>query len=191
MRHLLIECWITEATNTLSEYVILVAFPRQQWTQTHLSIMYYVLCTLPIFVLTTPSLLQRQHSLCSSQQEGQLSEELLRLWQLRRDYLFSEAGCASCQLTFWWVPATLSLGLKREFHAMDHSCHLVMRLRKNGAVCPLPYMPSYHAQGSLYFSSPPLILTFRHRASCVLGQAFHYSPEKAFYIFNQQIYFII
>jgi len=37
------------------------------------------------------------------------------------------------------------------------------------------------------------ILTFRHRASCihVLGQAFHYSPEKAFYIFNQQIYFFI
>ena len=35
------------------------------------------------------------------------------------------------------------------------------------------------------------VLTFRHRASCILGQAFHYSPENAFYIFNQQIYFII
>ena len=34
-------------------------------------------------------------------------------------------------------------------------------------------------------------LTFRHGASCILGQAFHYSPENAFYIFNQQIYFII
>ena len=34
-------------------------------------------------------------------------------------------------------------------------------------------------------------LTFRHRASCILGQVFHYSPENAFYIFNQQIYFII
>ena len=33
-------------------------------------------------------------------------------------------------------------------------------------------------------------LTFRHRASCILGEAFHYSPENAFYIFNQQIYFI-
>ena len=30
-------------------------------------------------------------------------------------------------------------------------------------------------------------LTFRHRASCILGQAGHYSPENAFYIFNQQI----
>ena len=36
-----------------------------------------------------------------------------------------------------------------------------------------------------------MALTFRHRASCILGQAFHYSPENAFYIFNQQIYFII
>ena len=35
------------------------------------------------------------------------------------------------------------------------------------------------------------ILTFRHCVSCILGQAFHYSPENAFYIFNQQIYFII
>jgi len=35
------------------------------------------------------------------------------------------------------------------------------------------------------------ILNFRRRASCILGQAFHYSPENAFYIFNQQIYFII
>ena len=34
-------------------------------------------------------------------------------------------------------------------------------------------------------------LTFRHRASCILGQAFRYSPENTFYIFNQQIYFII
>ena len=34
-------------------------------------------------------------------------------------------------------------------------------------------------------------LSFRHHASCILGQAFHYSPENAFYIFNQQTYFII
>ena len=35
------------------------------------------------------------------------------------------------------------------------------------------------------------LLTFRHRASSILGQAFRYSPENAFYMFNQQIYFII
>ena len=36
-----------------------------------------------------------------------------------------------------------------------------------------------------------VILTFRHHASCILGQAFHYSRKNAFYILNQQIYFII
>ena len=34
-------------------------------------------------------------------------------------------------------------------------------------------------------------LTFRHRASSIQGQTFRYSPENAFYVFNQQIYFII
>ena len=42
-----------------------------------------------------------------------------------------------------------------------------------------------------YTTSVATALTFRHRASCILGQAFHYSPENAFYIFNQQIYFNI
>ena len=46
-------------------------------------------------------------------------------------------------------------------------------------------MPSDFSSWNLW------VLTFRHRASCILGQAFRYSPENAFYIFNQQIYFII
>ena len=56
----------------------------------------------------------------------------------------------------------------------------------------------YDEPGSVYFGnrrplSSLLGLIFRHRASCILGQAIHYSPENAFYIrvFNQQIYFII
>ena len=44
---------------------------------------------------------------------------------------------------------------------------------------------------SVKFSIFNLALNFRHRASCILGQAFRYSSENAFYIFNQQIYFII
>ena len=44
---------------------------------------------------------------------------------------------------------------------------------------------------SIQYFSVRWILTFRHHASCILGQAFHYSPENAFYILNQQIYFII
>jgi len=32
-------CWITKATNTLSEYLILNAFPLQQWLREHTSIL--------------------------------------------------------------------------------------------------------------------------------------------------------
>ena len=59
--------------------------------------------------------------------------------------------------------------------------------------CLLKYYLHYgnlrRANFSAYISTSPL--TFRHRASCILGQGFRYSPENAFYIFNQQIYFII
>ena len=38
-------CWIPKATDTHSEYVILIAFPRQQWLRERaLSITLYVHC---------------------------------------------------------------------------------------------------------------------------------------------------
>jgi hypothetical protein len=36
-----IVCWITKATNTPSEYVIIINFPRQQWLCEHASILRY------------------------------------------------------------------------------------------------------------------------------------------------------
>ena len=58
-------------------------------------------------------------------------------------------------------------------------CHVSLRSR---------WMPKY-----LAVSVCGLCCPFNHYAPCILyiGQAFRYSPEKAFYIFNQQIYFII
>ena len=38
-------CWITNATNTHSEYIILIAFPRQQWLRERASMLHY--STLP------------------------------------------------------------------------------------------------------------------------------------------------
>jgi hypothetical protein len=69
----------------------------------------------------------------------------------------------SCMVIFWFVC----------FRGMSEQAHLQ------------PY-DSYHL-----ISEQHVKLTFRHRASCILGQVFHYSPENALYIFNQQIYFII
>ena len=34
-----IECWITKATDTYSEYVIIIAFLRQQWLRERASIL--------------------------------------------------------------------------------------------------------------------------------------------------------
>jgi hypothetical protein len=43
-RHVRIACWINEATNTHSEYVILIACPLQQWLHKHASRLH----TLPV-----------------------------------------------------------------------------------------------------------------------------------------------
>ena len=38
---MLVACWITKATNTYSEYVILIAFPLQQWLHESSSMLRY------------------------------------------------------------------------------------------------------------------------------------------------------
>jgi hypothetical protein len=38
IRRMRFACWITKATNTHSEYVILIAFPRQQWLRERVSL---------------------------------------------------------------------------------------------------------------------------------------------------------
>jgi hypothetical protein len=43
-----IACWITKATNTYSENVILIALPMQQWL--HDAPQCYVTCTLPVLL---------------------------------------------------------------------------------------------------------------------------------------------
>ena len=61
-------------------------------------------------------------------------------------------------------------------------CRLAFRFTHQNSVCTCKYMSS---------KCKLVPLNFRHRASCILGQAFRYSPENAFYVFNQQMYFII
>ena len=36
-----IACWITKATNTLSEYVIIIVFPLQRWLYEHSSMLHH------------------------------------------------------------------------------------------------------------------------------------------------------
>jgi len=39
IRHMRFACWINKATNTHSEYVILIAFPLQQWSRERASML--------------------------------------------------------------------------------------------------------------------------------------------------------
>jgi len=39
-------CWITKATDTHSDYLIVIAFPRQQWLRERASLLRY--STLPV-----------------------------------------------------------------------------------------------------------------------------------------------
>jgi len=68
----------------------------------------------------------------------------------------------------------------------DYTPPIVKSVTELSSIVAASNRPLYSLRSTLIS-----MLTFRHRASCILGQAFHYSPEKAFYMFNQQIYFII
>jgi len=41
LRRMRIACWITKATNTHTEYVILIAFPQQQWLHESAPVLLY------------------------------------------------------------------------------------------------------------------------------------------------------
>jgi hypothetical protein len=40
LRRMRTACWITKATNTHSEYVILIVFPQKQWLREHVSMLH-------------------------------------------------------------------------------------------------------------------------------------------------------
>jgi len=53
IKKMLVACWITKATNTHSEYVILIAFPRQQWLSERASMLRYTYIACVVFLRTT------------------------------------------------------------------------------------------------------------------------------------------
>ena len=42
IEHMHIACWMTNATDTHSEYVILIAFPWQHWLHERISMLHYI-----------------------------------------------------------------------------------------------------------------------------------------------------
>lgn len=131
MRHLLVACLVTEATNTLSEFVILVAFLQQQWIHKHTSVLYFMytahlvsdvlpVCSSGNIVYTAASRragCQRNHFICGKYEEIICSPML---------------AVHPTSLCFSGYQPLIPSGTE---------------VKKKGAVLPLPYMPSYHAQG--------------------------------------------
>jgi len=48
--HMRITCWITKATDTNSDYVILIAFPRRNWLQERTSTLRYIYIACIVFI---------------------------------------------------------------------------------------------------------------------------------------------
>jgi len=60
-------CWITKATNTHSEYVIVIDFPLQQWLHQRASILRYMYIAACLVCCNDISLLRRLHILAITQ----------------------------------------------------------------------------------------------------------------------------
>jgi hypothetical protein len=58
-----IACWITKATNTYSNYVILIAFPLQKWLHERASLLRYTYIDCPVHFSSHLSVLLRTRSL--------------------------------------------------------------------------------------------------------------------------------
>ena len=96
-------------------------------------------------------------------------------------------GHLSNKVCGWLAGTFASLHIRTLIYSIELYINIKML-----SLC-LQYLQSQDTEENWYSDQKKKLhcLTFRHRAFCILGQAFHYFPENAFYIFNQQIYFII
>ena len=127
-----------------------------------------------------------------------LSETFLILRRTGLDMITNVYRC-SCELPYRYSCQIL---MKSEYFGQFFDKNSNVKFYDNPSrgsrICPCgrtdewTEMTKLRCQFCLIIQRPYTItLNFRHRASCILEQAFRYSPENAFYIFNQQIYFII
>jgi hypothetical protein len=66
IRRMRFACWITKATNTHTEYVILIAFPRQQWLGEWVSMLRLYVHGLPCFNTIFPYMSLFQNLRCKN-----------------------------------------------------------------------------------------------------------------------------
>jgi hypothetical protein len=107
-RRMRFACWITKATDTHSEYVIHIAFPRQQWLRERLSmLLLYVYC-LSCFVFRNVWLLRAEplhYKLGHSRRRRRVSFTSARL------RCQGQLGSQLAKLSFWLAKGTLGTSI--------------------------------------------------------------------------------
>jgi len=94
IRRILIACWIPKATNTHSQYVILIAFPLQQWLHDRASLLRTLSAVLSFILLYTSYFL--------TVDDGR------RLWNTSRSLRFSVMNESTYFLTSFHILLSIS-----------------------------------------------------------------------------------
>ena len=86
-----VACWISKATITYSEYVMLIVFPQQQWLQERASVVRYPYSTLPVLFIPLFEIPSLQFSSIASRTNAALITYSVRI--LACMFVFCEIQC--------------------------------------------------------------------------------------------------
>ena len=131
--------------------------------------------------------LSEEHQICESDYGGRNTVLYSRPW----DVCYRASAIVTFEAQTWHFRERNGYLLSNITSCQTRNMECQRSSRRAFPVSRIPIQQcavTSHSQNTVRRSSA---LTFRHRASSILGQAFRCSTESAFYIFNQQIYFII
>ena len=100
-----IACWLPKAINTYSEYVILIAFPLQQWLRERASMLRYTYIICPFFNLLSPCMrlgLSKERFTWTSQ-AVRSSETSTKFSQTKRCHIYCSLFTVWRLTTHIWV----------------------------------------------------------------------------------------
>jgi hypothetical protein len=135
-------CWITKATDTNSEYVILIAFPHQKWLRERALILrftYIVYLVTPSYFITVVG---KRWSLTSVQSGDFIAINVLS------EFLFQSSKI-------------LDFRKSNQFLLKSSAFHGLRRVSISGAICLFPVQLISHAAASQSFvAAGPYVIRF-------------------------------
>jgi hypothetical protein len=94
-------CWITKATDTRSEYIILIAFPRQQWLRERASRLHYTHTVCLVRHAHVP------HALCRE-------FVFMCLWSWMESVELTSTYRKHLPIQWWWKTCKLKISIQRD-----------------------------------------------------------------------------